>query len=220
MVAEFGPEGCPFYCGKTVQVPKVRLRHHRSSFALSRYPNRPVTIRIRQCINFVRIKTVEIVAFGEDWAAREKAWIALLRTLNPAHVTNISDGGESQTPGWKHKPETLIKIGAVHKGKKFSPERCAAMSAERKGCIISPETRIKISAANKGQKRSAEFSANQSAARKGLVRSPEHCARLSIAAKRRGPITAARNSQRVWSDASRTKLRDTMLRRHAERARG
>lgn len=214
VLATHGPRGCPFYCGKTVQIPKVRLRHHRS-FA-GRFPKRPSASRINQCGVHLRLEVVEVVPSDGDWMACEKAWIAALRMLYPADATNVSDGGESQTAGWKHKPETLAKIGAVHKGKKFSPERCARMSAERKGCIITPETRLKISAANKGQKRAIEFSQRQSAARKGLVKSVEHRAKLSTAALLRGHLTAATNRNRVWSEESRAKARNSALRRHAK----
>lgn len=98
---------------------------------------------------------------SENWQEREKWWIAKLRQIS--RLTNLTDGGD----------------GVL--GMKYSPERCAAMSAQRKGWVILPETRRKISAALKGRKKEP-FTERQlqlmREAKLGKKHSPEHCEKM------------------------------------------
>ena len=70
-----------------------------------------------------------------------------------------------------------------HKGRKFSAEHCANISAAKKGIVLPPEVYAKIAAKNRGKKRSRETRANISAALTGREFSPEHCANLSAVRK-------------------------------------
>lgn len=95
--------------------------------------------------------------------------------------------------GWKHSPESLAKISAVHLGAKRTAETIAKISAAKIGKKLSPEHRAKLSlkklspehkaALNAtGRIASPETRAKLSKAFKGKVRSAEHCAKLSLAA--------------------------------------
>lgn len=69
---------------------------------------------------------------------------------------NMTAGGEGAT-GYKHTPESLIKMGAVHKGKAHhtqphTPDAKAKMRAAALGRFMSPETRTKIGMASRGNK--------------------------------------------------------------------
>ena len=83
----------PRYVGKTVQPLRLRLARHLLD---SRRPRLPVhywlSKRSREgrqvCINWL-----ETVAPGEDWAARERHWIAKYRSTD-CRLLNLTDGGE------------------------------------------------------------------------------------------------------------------------------
>lgn len=82
--------GYPFYCGKTIKPPEMRLKQHQAN--AYRAPRRPVSVRIRACGRHIRIEVVYTVKSGEDWGAAERSWIACLRA-NFANVANAADGG-------------------------------------------------------------------------------------------------------------------------------
>lgn len=96
------------------------------------------------------------------------------------------------TLGYRHSPETIVKISAARKGASFSNEHRAALSAARRGATHSPEVRAKISAtqklrlaANPPGPVSDERRAAMSTAQKGKVFSDEHRQALSAAQKLR-----------------------------------
>lgn len=98
---------------------------------------------------------------NDNWIERERWWINKLKPIAP--LTNLTDGGD----------------GVL--GMKYSLERRAAMSAQRKGKPVSMETRAKISAALKGRKKEP-FTEQQlrlmSEAKLGKKHSPEHCEKM------------------------------------------
>src|ERR1700756_1258235 len=84
--------GKPFYCGKTVYEPEKRLFDHMGRDS-RRFPHRPIAKRLVECNGHVAIRVMEEVPVGEDWAARERYWISVIRRLYPDCV-NVADGGE------------------------------------------------------------------------------------------------------------------------------
>jgi hypothetical protein len=153
MVAKYGPEGLPFYCGKTVYSIKHRFQAHW--YAVRMHPDRPVSVYLSSFGECTRAKLIETVPVGVDWVARERYWIARLRTLNPDCV-NIAIGGNGSA-GFVHSAEFRAKASAVHRGK-----------------ITSEETKAKMRATALGRKNSPGHIAKTSAALRGKRLSPEH----------------------------------------------
>ncbi len=85
----------------------------------------------------------------EAGSALEMRFIKALK--GRAKLTNLTDGGEGLL-GYTHRPETVAKIVKANRGKKRSPEFCAAIRAR----VISKETRQRMSAAGLGRKIPAE----------------------------------------------------------------
>lgn len=179
----------PFYCGKTVDLPRTRLLQHFQSAV--RFPNRDISKAIRDIgESNVRVDIVEIVPVRVDWVPRECHWIAVLRRQNPLAV-NITAGGQG-LPGLIHSPEARAKISAAHLGKKKTPESCAKRSALLKGRKQSPDHVAK---------------------RIGLRPSDETRAKMRAA---RDQHTAGTRKGHVRSEAERTKMRAGWARRRAE----
>lgn len=131
-VAVFGPEGQPFYCGKTVQTIEKRLRSHR--YAAPQDPLQKTYAKILECGDHLRTQLIETIPPENNWLVREQFFIAEIRRINP-NATNVSAGGAGAA-------------GAVR-----TPEQCAALSAARMGHKHSAATRAKIGLAQKGRKR-------------------------------------------------------------------
>lgn len=166
--------GYPFYCGKTVKRPVLRLYGHFGS--ARRSPLRPISVRLNRCTDqFVRMIVVEMVPYTIDWSDRERHWIRLLRFSFPDNV-NVADGG-SGAPGLVLSAERRAAISAFQRGKITPPETRAKMSAAQKGRIITVEHRNKMKDAWKirstrpstrlGSKHTAEQRARISASKKG-----------------------------------------------------
>lgn len=194
MVAMFGPDGQPFYCGKTVKRPNERLKVHR--WGARKYPSRPHSIRITECGEHLTMRIVEVVPTGDDWCARERFWIATIRLFYPGS-TNVAAGGEG-APGWipsaefrekariariqhNKSPQHRAKISAALKGRIRTPEHCAKISAAKVGKSQSAESNAKRSATQSGRKRSLEANAKTAAGLRGKKHSPERCAKISAA---------------------------------------
>ena len=122
------------------------------------------------------IETCLIEQLGE----REIFWIATLKSRSP-HGYNLTDGGDGGN-GNKGKPfskEHKAKISAAKKGKKrkpFSKEHKTKISAKLKGIKRSPETRARMSIAQK-------LVGNKPPSQKGKKRTPEQCAKISASNK-------------------------------------
>lgn len=157
------PNGLPFYCGKTVDNVTERLAEHKQD--VKRYPHRKSAQRVRECGEHIRIILLETVLVNDDWRAREKHWIALLRGTFPG-AANVADGGQG-TPGLIPSSDTRAKMRAARLGKKHSQERCAKMRASNLGKTHTPETRAKISASQLGRKQSIETRAKRAQSHRG-----------------------------------------------------
>lgn len=195
------PNGLPFYCGKTVMDPQIRLIRHKTSSR--KFPTRPISRRLGECGDLVRIQIMETVPVGGDWVAREKFQIYSLRTLYP-NTVNVASGGQG-APGLIHTVEARAKISAAQSGRKLSPEWCANIGRAHKGRIISHEQRVKIRSALTGRKLSEEHRANVSKAMKGMKHSAEHVAKRS----------AARKGQTISAE-QRSKISATLRMRYAK----
>lgn len=214
--------GHPFYCGKTIASINERLADHK--VAAKAFPDRPVSIRLLSLGEDVRAQLIETVPYGQDWVARERYWIEMLRCSFP-DCANMARGGEG-APGVIHSlktrekfrlshlgkklpPGTGQKISIGNKGKKRTPEQLARMSTARKGETRSIEQRLKISASLKGRKfprcpmkvKKAPMTEKHKAAisrsRKGKPLSAEHRASLSAShvGKKLTPEHAAKFSR-------------------------
>lgn len=199
----------PFYCGKTVIPPAHRLAQHKRDAVKGRTK---IHAAVRDCGDSIVIHPMEIVLPGDDWGAREKRWIQILRHTNP-NLCNTADGGAG-TPGRivsaetrakivegnlgrKHSAETRAKLSAIGKGKKRSVESVEKGRAKMIGRKLSAEHIAKVVAANKGKKRkphSAETRAKISAGNKGKVLSAETRQRMR-AAQNSGRFKPGQNRQ-------------------------
>lgn len=171
----------PFYCGKTVRKPSVRLARHLLDSP--KWPARKSAARIIEFKNFVRLEVIEVVPVDGDWRAREIALIAELRRSNPECV-NISDGGDG-IPGYIHSAEQRAKISAGRKGIVFSADQIAKMRAAKLGKKRSPEAVEKSAAAHRGKPHSADVRARIAESNRGKKRSDETKAALRAAWIRR-----------------------------------
>ena len=123
-------------------------------------------------------QTLEVIPAGEDWEARERAWIARGHAEGWP-LTNLTAGGDGWPVGYKHTAKSREKMSQVQSGRKVSTEARVNLSKATSGILhwnfggrLSEETKRKISIAHKG-----------------LTFSDEHKAALSKAAKHRPPIS-------------------------------
>lgn len=188
--------GTPFYCGKTVLALSLRLSAHKQE---AKRGSRSVHRKVRECCDHIEIRVVETVPVDEDWGAREKNWIAILRERHPADACNSADGGAG-VPGRIVSEETRRKLSARFKGKStHTLETRAKLSAIGMGRKRPPGVSERISATKKIRTyvRSDEMRARLSAAKKGRPgrpHSPETRAKISAgnSGKKRSPETVAR----------------------------
>jgi hypothetical protein len=99
----------------------------------------------------------------------------------------------AEARGYWINSEAIEKTAAKNRGRKHSPEHCAAIAAAGIGRISSLETRAKISASNKDKVRSPEQRAAISAALTGKKHSPERNAAQSIRMMGQSPSQETRN---------------------------
>lgn len=170
--------GIPFYCGKTVESVSERLTNHKRE-AIKK-PHRALSKKLIELDKYVTHKIMELIAPADDWAARERYWITVLRRLYPSCL-NISAGGAG-VPGLIHTTQTREKFRAARTGKALSPSTRAKLSAALKGKTVSIETRAKLRVANTGKRLSAEHCAQMSATRKGIPLSEEHRSKMRVSA--------------------------------------
>ncbi len=212
------------YVGKTVFMLEDRLNKHLRD-KHNNYRTRWIQSLVRQGLKPI-IKLIETVPPDEDWAERERYWIAYYRSIG-ANLTNFTDGGEG-VPGWiplketrrrmsngqrNRKPITQItrqKLSIANKGRK-SPmigKRHSNASKEKMcqahlGKKHSPETREKVRQARLGKPLSFEHREKLAQAKLGKEQSPEH-----IEKSRRGrmkPVVQymmdGKTLVRVWESA-------------------
>lgn len=78
---------------------------------------------------------VRVIGFYDDHEEcvdDEIRWIAKFRKIG-FDMTNIMDGGEGVTPGYKQTEEHKAKIAASNRGKKRTSESCLRISQSLKG---------------------------------------------------------------------------------------
>ena len=180
------------YVGQTVQPLEKRFNNHASC------KNMLIGKAIRKYgrENF-RYGVIKSCASKEEMDYWEKYFIVALHSKTP-YGYNCTDGGEGVI-GFKHTPETCIKMSAMkkgkymgeenpHYGKHHSAETRAYLSAIRLGeknpnygKPMPKEQRAKIGAKQKGKKLSLETRAKLVAVRTGKFLPAETCIKMSAA---------------------------------------
>lgn len=116
--------GVPRYIGKTIQPLVRRLIAHKR--AAKRGGTLPVHYWLRKAmpIHFgPAIRWIETVPAGEDWAARERHWIAEARRAGHS-ILNLTDGGEGLA-GHKFSDDHRARIAAaLRAGSEFHCLKC------------------------------------------------------------------------------------------------
>lgn len=116
----------PRYVGKTVQY--LHERHKAHIRAAKSGKKLPVNYWLRKQMasgKRLAIKLLEYVPAGEDWAARERHWIAEYRAEH-SDLLNLCDGGEGLA-GHVFTAEHRAKISAaLRTGQEFACETCGA----------------------------------------------------------------------------------------------
>ena len=172
------------YFGQAVQLA-TRAMQHESKLNKNKHKNQHLQAAWNKY--GPDVFEFEVIAVYPDKTERDAAEQALIDENYGPGCYNIMKT-VSPAPGtWSHTPEeTRARMSAATKGRKLSPEHCAAVSAANKGKTRSSETCAAISAGHKGKKRkpfTPEHRAAISAAKKGKKVSPEHRAALSAANK-------------------------------------
>jgi group I intron endonuclease len=106
---------------------------------------------------FTRVVLEECAADENTLKEREAYWAT--------HYNSVEMGYNVDVPGPVRimSVETRKKLSEAHRGRKLSPEHCAAISAGKMGHITSSETRAKLRETSRNCVRTAEWSANISA---------------------------------------------------------
>lgn len=196
IIADGYSSGKPFYCGKTIFDPQLRLFDHRGRDS-RRHPNRPIAKRLAVCGDHVRLQVMEVVPVGKDWAERERFWIRMLRFAYPDCV-NVADGG-SGAAGCIPSEETRRKRGISLRN---SPKKQAAVLARTgkpSGHKHTEETKQRLREMHLGMKASEAARAKMRESRKNV---PPHSAERirKIADWHRGKKRSAESCKRI-SDA-------------------
>lgn len=145
------------YIGKSIR-PRERLTNHCNE--------PPYCHRTKWIQSVIRkggrptMTILETVPAGEDWQSVERRWIAYGREQGWS-LTNGTDGGDGVTGitgegkermlrtwvGRKHRPESLVKIGAASRGRRHTEEYKQFMRETMSVRTFSPEHRARLSAA-------------------------------------------------------------------------
>lgn len=143
------------YVGKTQIGVAKRLRNH-----LLRSHLRPTRHSCCWILGLIgkgavpEVVVLETVQPTGDWAAAEQFWIAYFRTLG-CRLTNLTEGGEG-VGGYVFPQSRKDFLSAKFKGREFTPEWRAKISAAKRGGPppqLSPESRAKQAASSSATKR-------------------------------------------------------------------
>lgn len=106
-------------------IPKRRMRLHIDEARRGR--SLPICKWVLGLLQNGAVPSMEILEEVQEseWKQKEQSWIA---TLNPG-LLNVYPGGKS----FPVSRESRIKAGLTLKGRKFSPEHCARISAGKAG---------------------------------------------------------------------------------------
>lgn len=147
------------YIGKTIR-PKERLQNHcndKTSCHRVHWIQSLIAAGKRPALIIL-----ECLSADADWQAAEKRWIADARTKG-WRLTNSTDGGDGvvnlsgeskarmlQTwKGRKHRPESLLKIGAASRGRRHTEEYKQMMREKMSVRDFTPDHRERLSKANR-----------------------------------------------------------------------
>jgi hypothetical protein len=213
-VAVFGPEGQPFYCGKTVCSIGHRFRGHRNSVA--KHPERKISKYLILCGELVRTVNIEIVLPNADWVERERHWIRTLRTINP-NCANESDGGDG-VPGMIHTAKSRQRMSTA----KCNPTQETRRKLSEYASNRPAEVNAKLGAASRGRVDTDVTRKRRSESHLGLVKSPETCERIRLAklnqtAETRRKISAAKTGYK-YSEAALAGIREGQRKRRLREA--
>lgn len=185
------------YIGITAGTAEARFAEHAYNTRTSRQDRAVNRALLKYGTDSVSLKTLAIAEWDYLLELERKA-IAAFGTFGRGGY-NMTAGGEGAM-GYKHTPESLLKMGAIHKGKAHhnmphSAETKALMSRNRKGRKLTPEHCAKIGAASKGNKYCL-----------GRTLSEEHKRLISTA-----------NTGKKWTEESRARMSIAATKREAER---
>lgn len=258
----------PFYCGKTVNPAHQRLANHkyeathgnRKVHQRVRDCGDHIRIQVMETVlpdqNWIEREKHWIWLLrgtfsdncntadggagtpGRILSASTKAKLSARFKGKPMHSAATKEHLRQLGIGRKYSQDTIEKRRRATKGRKRTPEQCAAISARqkarfsgpdgerlreqigqrRRGVTVSEETRAKMRAAKRGRKLTLEQRAAISERSKGRIMSPEAIAKSAVArtGAKRTPEQRARMSiahkGKGWSQARR----DAWLRRATE----
>lgn len=128
------------YVGKTVRSPEQRLASHiHASKRNARLPSARWIAKLLSSGVLPAIRVLERA--GEDWAARERYWIAFYRKSEP-DLLNVADGGEGLA-GYVWPIEQRAKVSAALKtGAYFACEVCGKQFWRKRYAIALGENRF------------------------------------------------------------------------------
>jgi hypothetical protein len=142
------------YVGKTTHSPRTRLRRHVDEAHLG---TTHVSRWIRSLPRDPDVVVLEKEHVGSIDEA-ERAWIALLRRYG-CRLTNMTDGGDGQSPGWAPSSTTRRKMSLAGKRRYADPVKGAKGREDSarggrllRGITRSPETRAKIAETLRGRR--------------------------------------------------------------------
>lgn len=162
------------YIGKC-DTPNERLRAHRCDKANT---HKARWIRLLRAAGLrPRMEIIEVVA-QDNWADREKFWIAYYRAQG-LRLTNITDGGDG-APGRRLTDASKEHLRSLRKGKALSAEHRAKLADAWKFRDRSVIDKLMAGcrAYHAGAKRSAEWCQNISEGQRGRKPSAETLQRL------------------------------------------
>lgn len=134
------------YIGKSIR-PKERLRDHCNDRSVCHRTNWIQSVLAQG--DRPHLVILEELPDGANWQAVERKWIAYARRSHWS-LTNSTDGGDGVVnlcaeskakmlrtwTGRKHRPESLIKIGAASRGRKKSDASKQVMREKMTGRAI------------------------------------------------------------------------------------
>ena len=214
------------YVGKTGGPLSTRLWQHMASAKRPDMKQRRLASWIRS-LGGRRPAIEALEADPPDGAnAAERRWIALARWCG-ARLTNMTDGGDGQSPGYSPSAETRVKVSASLRGRPVSAETRAKLSASNTGHQVAGETRRKIGDANRGRRwtedQRAAHSERNAGERNGFfgkTHTEEAKARMSRLGSRHSEETKekqrASSTGRRHTEEAKEKIRQSRLSRGRE----
>ena len=196
------PDGTVFYVGKgdadrVKRIKRKANRHH--GFIVGKYGEDNILVGVIPCSS-------EELAFD-----LEKGLIKCFKRSGVSLV-NFSEGGEGQS-GYRHTPESKLKMSIAAKGRKRAPETVIKMSAatkltyainpqlreaaaaRQKAAMQDPERRRRVSAMMVNRFADPSMRLKQSEAMRGKVISDEHRYNMIKARRSRPPMSVETRSK-------------------------